>query len=193
MSEIRLIVGLGNPGPEYQNTRHNAGIWLLDELASTYQAKWQNEGKFFGDIARNTANNPDILLLKPMTYMNLSGKSVAALMGFYKISRQELLVVHDELDLPPGVARFKNGGGHGGHNGLKNIIAQSGGSDFWRLRLGIGHPGDRNEVIGFVLKKPPIVELANIEEAIHAAINVMPEFIIGQTEKAINRLHTANK
>lgn len=190
MSTIRLIVGLGNPGPEYQHTRHNAGFWLVDELAWQWKASWRNEGKFFGTIARAETGGQEVWLLKPMTYMNLSGKAVSALARFYKIDRQEILVIHDELDLPPGTAKLKQGGGHGGHNGLKDITAQMGGNDFWRLRIGIGHPGDRNAVIGYVLNKPRQEELTEIENAMHRAEQVIPQVVAGQMEKAMHTLHT---
>ena len=190
MSAIRLIVGLGNPGPEYQHTRHNAGFWLADELAYQWRANWRNEGKFFGTVARADVDGHEVWLLKPMTYMNLSGKAVGALARFYKIERQEILVIHDELDLPPGTAKLKQGGGHGGHNGLKDIVAQMGGNDFWRLRLGIGHPGDRNEVVGYVLNKPRQEEYNQIEDAMRRAEQVIPQVLAGQMEKAMHTLHT---
>ena len=190
MSAIRLIVGLGNPGPEYQHTRHNAGFWLADELAYQWRANWRNEGKFFGAVARADVDGHEVWLLKPMTDMNLSGKAVGALARFYKIERQEILVIHDELDLPPGTAKLKQGGGHGGHNGLKDIVAQMGGNDFWRLRLGIGHPGDRNAVVGYVLNKPRQEEYNQIEDAMRRAEQVMPQVLAGQMEKAMHTLHT---
>ncbi|WP_024304097.1 aminoacyl-tRNA hydrolase [Pseudogulbenkiania sp. MAI-1] len=194
MSGIRLIVGLGNPGPEYEKTRHNAGFWLVDELAWQHKATLKGEGKFFGEVAR--APQPggnDLWLLKPMTFMNLSGQAVAALARFYKIAPEEILVVHDELDLAPGTARFKQGGGHGGHNGLKDIIARLGTPNFWRLRLGIGHPGDRSEVVGFVLKKPRSEEQGAIEDAMAAALRVLPQAIAGDMPAAMKTLHTAAK
>ncbi|TCW31639.1 aminoacyl-tRNA hydrolase [Gulbenkiania mobilis] len=193
MSGMRLIVGLGNPGPDYEKTRHNAGFWLVDELAWTWKASLRPETKFSGEAGRASVNGQDIWLLKPMTYMNLSGQAVAALARFYKIAPEEILVVHDELDLPPGVARFKQGGGHGGHNGLKDIIARLGTPNFWRLRLGIGHPGDRNEVVNFVLKKPRAEEMQAIEDAIRAAQSVFPAVLAGDMAGAMKTLHTAAK
>ena len=193
MSGMRLIVGLGNPGPDYEKTRHNAGFWLVDELAWTWKASLRPETKFSGETGRASVNGQDIWLLKPMTYMNLSGQAVAALARFYKIAPEEILVVHDELDLPPGVARFKQGGGHGGHNGLKDIIARLGTPNFWRLRLGIGHPGDRNEVVNFVLKKPRAEEMQAIEDAIRAAQSVFPAVLAGDMAGAMKTLHTAAK
>ncbi|AXT48182.1 MULTISPECIES: aminoacyl-tRNA hydrolase [Chromobacterium] len=193
MSGIRLIVGLGNPGPEYDRTRHNAGFWLLDELCWRYKGSWRTDGKFHGDIARVDIEGQDVWLLKPMTYMNLSGQAVLALAHFYKILPDQILVVHDELDLPPGAARFKQGGGHGGHNGLKDIAARLGSPAFWRLRLGIGHPGDRNEVANFVLKKPRAEEQQGLDEAIEQALRQLPAAIGGKMAAAMKELHTAAK
>ncbi|WP_197077171.1 MULTISPECIES: aminoacyl-tRNA hydrolase [Aquitalea] len=193
MSSIRMIVGLGNPGPEYERTRHNAGFWLLDELCWKYKGNWRTEGKFHGDIARVAIEGQDIWLLKPMTFMNLSGQAVLALAHFYKILPDEILVVHDELDLPPGTARLKQGGGHGGHNGLKDIAARLGSPAFWRLRLGIGHPGDRNEVANFVLKKPRAEEQSAIDDAVLKAQTYLPLAIAGNMAMAMKELHTAAK
>lgn len=193
MSGIRLIVGLGNPGAEYDRTRHNAGFWLVDELCWRYKGNWRTEGKFQGDIARVDIEGQDVWLLKPMTYMNLSGQAVLALAHFYKILPDQILVVHDELDLPPGAARFKQGGGHGGHNGLKDIAARLSSPAFWRLRLGIGHPGDRNEVANFVLKKPRAEEQQALDEAIEQALRQLPAAIGGKMAAAMKELHTAAK
>ncbi|BEV73281.1 MULTISPECIES: aminoacyl-tRNA hydrolase [unclassified Paludibacterium] len=194
MTAIKLVVGLGNPGPEYQRTRHNAGFWLLDELAWDYKQTFRAESKFFGEAARaSLPGGGDLWLLKPATFMNLSGQAVVALARFYKILPNEILVVHDELDLPPGSARFKQGGGHGGHNGLRDIIAKLGTQDFWRLRLGIGHPGDRNEVVNFVLKKPRAEEQTAIDEAIVASLRVLPQALAGDMAGAMKTLHTAAK
>ena len=193
MSAIRLVVGLGNPGPEYEKTRHNAGFWLVDELAWQHKAPLRGEGKYFGEVSRAALAGGDLWLLKPMTYMNLSGQAVSALARFYKITPQEILVVHDELDLPPGAARLKQGGGHGGHNGLKDIIAKLGSPDFWRLRIGIGHPGDRNEVASFVLKKARAEEQQAIDEAIAKSLQVLPEVLAGNIAPAMKTLHTAAK
>jgi PTH1 family peptidyl-tRNA hydrolase len=191
MSAIRLIVGLGNPGPEYERTRHNAGFWLVDELAWQLKASLKPESKFFGEVAR--AQHPaggELWLLKPATFMNLSGQAVGALARFYKIAPEEVLVVHDELDLEPGVARFKQGGGHGGHNGLKDIIAKLGTPNFWRLRLGIGHPGDRSEVVNFVLKKARSEEQALIDEAMARSLRELPAALAGDFPAAMKALHT---
>jgi PTH1 family peptidyl-tRNA hydrolase len=169
MSEIKLIVGLGNPGREYEGTRHNAGFWWVDEFAHANQITFKAESKFHGLAARSAVQGREIFLLKPQTFMNVSGRAVGALAQFYKIEPAQILVVHDELDLPPGSAKLKLGGGHGGHNGLKDIIAHLGTRDFWRLRIGIGHPGDRAEVANFVLNAPRREEEELIRQAMQRA------------------------
>ena len=191
MNTIRLIVGLGNPGREYETTRHNAGFWWVDELARLQKLSFKNETKFHGLAARGQLQGHEMLLLKPQTFMNVSGRSVGALAQFYKIAPSEILVVHDDLDLPPGVARLKLGGGHGGHNGLKDIIAHLGTRDFWRLRLGIGHPGDRAEVVNFVLNDPRKEERALIEQAVQRALEISDLIITGKQEAAMLKLHSA--
>lgn len=191
MSAIRLIVGLGNPGREYETTRHNAGYWWVDELARLQNLSFKSEAKYHGLTARGQLHGHEMLLLKPQTFMNVSGRAVGALAQFYKIAPAEILVVHDELDLPPGVARLKMGGGHGGHNGLKDIIAHLGSKDFWRLRLGIGHPGDRADVAGYVLNDPRREEHELIDEAIQRALHVAPLIVEGKPEAAMLRLHSA--
>ena len=191
MSAIRLIVGLGNPGREYETTRHNAGYWWLDELARLQNLSFKSESKFHGLAARGQLHGHEMLLLKPQTFMNVSGRAVGALAQFYKIAPAEMLVVHDELDLPPGVARLKMGGGHGGHNGLKDIIAHLGSKDFWRLRLGIGHPGDRADVAGYVLNDPRREERDLIDAAMQRALDVAHLIIEGKTEAAMLKLHSS--
>jgi len=191
MSAIRLIVGLGNPGREFESTRHNAGYWWVDELARLQNLSFKSESKFHGLAARGQLHGHEMLLLKPQTFMNVSGRAVGALAQFYKIAPAEMLVVHDELDLSPGVARLKLGGGHGGHNGLKDIIAHLGSKDFWRLRLGIGHPGDRTDVAGYVLNDPRREERELIDEAMQEAQNVAHLVIEGKTEAAMLKLHSA--
>ena len=186
---IKLIVGLGNPGPEYEDTRHNAGFWLLDQLAQQWHSHWQDDRKFFGHLIRSTRPSGEIRLLKPQTYMNLSGQSVQAVASFYKIQPQEILVIHDELDLEPGRIKFKLGGGNGGHNGLKDIQARLGSPDFYRLRLGIGHPGDRNLVTSFVLGKPPAAERELIERAVAKSLAAMPLILEGSRDEAVRFLH----
>lgn len=187
---IKLIVGLGNPTAEYEHTRHNAGFWFIDELAWQWKAQLKSEKKFHGDIARVAQPQGDVWLLKPDTYMNLSGKAVAALAQFYKIQPEEILVVHDELDIPCGQIRYKLGGGNGGHNGLKDIQAKLGTPNFYRLRLGIGHPGDRNLVVGFVLSKPPVSERQLIDNAIAKSLQAMPDIMAGDLEKTVRHLHS---
>jgi PTH1 family peptidyl-tRNA hydrolase len=191
MSPIRLIVGLGNPGREYESTRHNAGFWWVDELARAQQLSFRNEAKFHGLMARGRLHGQEVFLLKPQTFMNVSGRAVGALAQFHKIEPAEILVVHDELDLQPGVARLKLGGGHGGHNGLKDIIAHLGSKDFWRLRIGIGHPGERAEVVNFVLNDPRREERELIEEAMLQAQNIAHLIIEGKIEAAMLKLHSA--
>lgn len=191
MTAIRLIVGLGNPGREYETTRHNVGFVWVDELAREQKLGFRSESKFHGLTARGQLHGHEVLLLKPQTFMNVSGRSVGALVQFYKIEPAEMLVVHDELDLPPGVARLKMGGGHGGHNGLKDIIAHLDSRDFWRLRIGIGHPGDRAEVANYVLNDPRREERELIDEAMHKAQGIAHLVIEGKTEAAMLKLHSA--
>ncbi|MCK9201555.1 MAG: aminoacyl-tRNA hydrolase [Gallionella sp.] len=191
MSSIRLIVGLGNPGREYENTRHNAGFWWLDEFARMHNLSFRSEAKFHGLAVRGQLHGHEVFLLKPQTFMNVSGRAVGALAQFYKIAPAEILVVHDELDLPPGSAKLKLGGGHGGHNGLKDIIAHLGTKDFWRLRLGIGHPGERSEVVNFVLNDPRREERGLIDEAMQRALDVAEMVVEGKAEAAMLKLHSA--
>ncbi len=190
---IRLVAGLGNPGREYSRTRHNAGFWFADELAATLGASFAAESKFAGDVAKAG----DIRIVKPTTFMNLSGRSVAALARFFAIAPDAILVVHDELDLKPGEAKMKFGGGHAGHNGLRDIQAQLGSSDFWRLRLGIGHPRDselsQQEVVDYVLKPPRAEEAPAIDDAIRRALAAWPALAAGDMERATMTLHTRDK
>ncbi|GAB4125489.1 MAG: aminoacyl-tRNA hydrolase [Sideroxydans sp.] len=191
MSEfIKLIVGLGNPGKEYEATRHNAGFWWVDELARMQNANFRAEGKFHGLVAKTNLHGHEVHLLKPQTFMNASGRAVAALAQFYRIVPAQILVVHDELDLPPGSAKLKLGGGHGGHNGLKDIIAHLGTKDFWRLRIGIGHPGDRAEVVNYVLNHARKQEQDAINAALQRAQEVAPLIIEGKLEAAMLKLHS---
>ncbi|CST28333.1 peptidyl-tRNA hydrolase [Shigella sonnei] len=187
---IKLIVGLANPGAEYAATRHNAGAWFVDLLAERLRAPLREEAKFFVYPPGVTLGGEDVRLLVPTTFMNLSGKAVAAMASFFRINPDEILVAHDELDLPPGVAKFKLGGGHGGHNGLKDIISKLGNNpNFHRLRIGIGHPGDKNKVVGFVLGKPPVSEQKLIDEAIDEAARCTEMWFTDGLTKATNRLH----
>ena len=187
---IKLIVGLGNIGTEYEHTRHNAGFWFADELAAQWKTAFRPEKKFHGEAARAARAEGDTWLLKPATYMNLSGDAVAALARFYKIRPDEILVVHDELDIPCGQIRCKLGGGNGGHNGLKDIQAKLGTADFYRLRLGIGHPGDRNLVVGYVLNKPSAAERELIDQSIAKSLKAMPDIMAGRQEEAVRFLHS---
>ena len=192
---IRLIVGLGNPGPEYELTRHNAGFWLVDKLANSLPGcRLQRESRFQANLAKGSLGGQELYLLEPLTFMNRSGQSVGALARFYKINPDEVLVVHDELDLAPGIARLKKGGSSGGHNGLKDIPSALGTQDYWRLRIGIGHPrtlGLRQEVADFVLHRPRKDEQGLIEEAIDKSLRVLPLAIEGKFEQATMQLHTA--
>jgi len=183
------MVGLGNPGPEYEATNHNAGFWWIDAVAREWKASLVPERSYFGLVAR--VNRPDgpVWLLEPQTYMNLSGKSVAALARFFKIAPEEILVAHDELDLMPGQAKFKRGGGHAGHNGLRDIHAQLGTADYWRLRLGIGHPGVKAEVIDYVLRKPKPEARDAIEETIAKTMTVLDLIAAGEMERATMKLN----
>jgi peptidyl-tRNA hydrolase, PTH1 family len=190
MSEIRLIVGLGNPGREYEATRHNAGFWWVDEFARVNSFGFRAENKFHGLFARSQVHGREIFLLKPQTFMNVSGRSVGAVAQFYKIEPANILVVHDELDLPPGSAKLKLGGGHGGHNGLKDIIAHLGTQDFWRLRIGIGHPGERTEVSNYVLHPARKEEQILMGEAMQRAQDVAPLIVQGKLEAAMLKLHS---
>ena len=189
-NKIKMMVGLGNPGSEYEQTRHNAGFWFIDELAWQYKATLKEEKKFFGLVARISISGSDLWLLKPSTFMNRSGQAVAALAQFYKIKPEEILVVHDELDIPCGRIKFKLGGGNGGHNGLKDIQARLGTPDFYRLRLGIDHPGDRNLVVGYVLNKPSPEHRQQIDEAINKSLKAVPMLLAGEWEEAVRFLHS---
>ncbi len=186
---IRLIVGLGNPGPEYEATRHNAGFWFLGAVARELRATLSPERNYHGLLARVNRTEGPIWLLEPMTFMNLSGKSVAALARFFKIAPGEILVAHDELDLLPGQLKMKLGGSHAGHNGLKDIQAQLGSGEFWRLRLGIGHPGVRSEVVDYVLRKPPAEQRENIDASIDRALSALDLILDGDMERAMMKIH----
>jgi PTH1 family peptidyl-tRNA hydrolase len=192
---IRLIVGLGNPGPEYEQTRHNAGFWLVDQLANSLPGcRLQRETRFNAFVAKTNIAGNDVWLMEPQTFMNRSGQSVGGIARFFKILPDEILVVHDELDLPPGVAKLKKGGSSGGHNGLKDITAALGTQDYWRLRLGIGHPramGIQQPVADFVLHRPRKEEQNLIEEAIDKSVRIIPLACEGKLDIATMQLHTA--
>ena len=187
---IKLIAGLGNPGRDYAATRHNAGFWFVERLAESCKLALKAESKFFGRIARARSAGGDMWLVEPQTFMNRSGQSVGALANFYKISADEILVVHDELDLPPGSAKIKFGGGVAGHNGLKDIAASLGTHDFWRLRIGIGHPGDKDLVVDYVLEKARREEQDLMDDAIARSLATFPEIAAGNLEAAMMLLHT---
>ncbi|WP_416188898.1 aminoacyl-tRNA hydrolase [Neisseria sp. CCUG17229] len=187
---IKMIVGLGNPGKEYEATRHNVGFWLLDELAWQWKATFKDEKKFFGEVARVSRPEGDVWLIKPMTFMNRSGQAVAALAQFYKIKPEEILVVHDELDIECGRIKFKLGGGNGGHNGLKDIQARLGTPNFYRLRLGIDHPGDKALVSAYVLNKPSAEHRQLIEDSVNKSIKGIPLLTAGEFEEVQRFLHS---
>jgi len=188
---IRLFVGLGNPGPEYESTRHNAGFWWLDEVARSLKTSLVMDRAYHGLVGRSNVNGQTVWLLKPQTFMNLCGKSVAALARFYKIEPHEILVAHDELDIVPGEAKLKLAGSHAGHNGLRDIHAQLGTDDYWRLRLGVGHPGVKAEVIDWVLKKPSPDHRIAIDQSIARALTALPQLLAGEMDKATLLIHTS--
>ena len=187
---IKLFVGLGNPGPEYEATRHNAGFWWIDALARELKLTLVPERAYHGLMARTSIAGHSVWLLQPQTFMNLSGKSVAALARFFKIQPHEILVAHDELDFAPGQVKLKRGGSHGGHNGLRDIHAQLGSPDYWRLRIGIGHPGAKAEVVHWVLKKPAPDQRVLIEDSIAHALQAKDALLAGDMEKATLQIHT---
>jgi PTH1 family peptidyl-tRNA hydrolase len=191
-NDLKIIVGLGNPGPEHLMTRHNAGFWLVDALAAKHGARFRSHAKFHGEYCRIQMGGDDITLLKPMTYMNRSGIAIRALADYLKVTSQQIMVVHDELDLPVGESRFKFGGGHGGHNGLRDTITHIG-ADFWRLRLGIGHPGSKAEVIDYVLRRAPKEEEEKILAAVASCVEALEIFIDKGSERAMNWLHGSRK
>lgn len=187
---IRLIVGLGNVGAQYEKTRHNAGFWFVDEISASFNAPFKTEAKFHGAVASFSLQGQDVRLLKPSTLMNCSGRSVSALAKFYKIPLASILIAHDELDLDAGISRLKFGGGHGGHNGLRDIIPACGGKDFWRLRVGIGHPGHKSQVSNYVLHAPSKVDKQAIDNSLFDASRVLDSILAGDMEAAMRSLHT---
>jgi len=192
---IRLVVGLGNPGKEYERTRHNAGFWLLERFAQQAGVALRKDGKYQALVGRVGAAgaNAGAWLVLPQSFMNASGRAVQMLAGFFKIQPAEILVVHDELDFEPGTAKMKQGGGIAGHNGLKDISQRLGSHDYWRLRLGIGHPGDRNVVADYVLNKPSAEDRAEIDEAIGRSIEILPLCLAGDMQGAMQKLHSVEK
>src|SRR5688572_25934611 len=191
MDQIRLIVGLGNPGEKYERTRHNAGYWWVDAIAASKKAAWKRETRFSGWTTRVEDGGREFLLLKPSTYMNESGRSVSAVMRFFKIEAGEMLVVHDELDLAPGVVKMKRGGGTGGHNGLTDVADALDSKDFWRLRIGIGHPGDKDLVADYVLDRARRAEQDAIDPAFERSLELLPRLSAGSIQAAIAWLHTS--
>jgi PTH1 family peptidyl-tRNA hydrolase len=187
---LAIIAGLGNPGPEHRLTRHNAGFWFVDALARAQGVQFRSHSRYQGEVCRVALDGREVMLLKPQTYMNRSGLSIRALLDYVKAPVSELLVVHDELDLPPGTARFKQGGGHGGHNGLRDTITHCG-PEFWRLRLGIGHPGDRSQVIDYVLQRAAPADEQAVAQSIDTALQALLVFVRDGAEKAMHALHTA--
>lgn len=188
--DIHAIAGLGNPGAQYSETRHNAGFWFIEEVARKYSATFHPENKFHGEVAKISLEGKDIWLLKPATFMNRSGLAVKSLLSFYRISADQLLVAHDEIDLPPGTAKLKTGGGHGGHNGLRDIINQLGSNDFHRLRIGVGHPGSKDQVVDYVLHNASRDDRVLIDRDIDDAVSIMPELASGAFEQAMQKLHS---
>lgn len=190
-NSISMIAGLGNPGSDYRGTRHNAGADFVEALARQHGATLQAESRFFGLTARIQCAGHDLRLLIPTTFMNRSGQAVAAMASFYKVAPEAILVAHDELDIPPGTARFKRGGGHGGHNGLRDIVSCLGNNNsFARLRVGIGHPGHASRVTGYVLSKPTAVEREKMDASIEAAIDALPFLLAGEDTRAMTQLHS---
>ena len=189
---IKIIVGLGNPGSEYARTRHNAGFWLVDELARRHGGTFRFEGKHQAELARVRIGGDEIWLMKPMTFMNRSGGPVSSVLGFYKIPPAQMLVAHDEIDLPSGTVRLKEGGGHGGHNGMRDVIAAQG-DGFWRLRIGVSHPGAKNEVVDFVLTRAGAEEQRLIDETIVAGADAIEEMLRSGAQIAMNKLHSRGK
>lgn len=183
-------MGLGNPGPRYESTRHNAGFWFVDALAAHNQGVFKPAKRFHAELCELQFEGQALRLLKPGTYMNLSGNAVAALINFYRLPVDEMLVVYDEIDLPPGTVRLKRGGGHAGHNGLRDIIAKLGERNFARLRLGVGHPGSSEEVVSYVLRRAPAEEQKQIDDAIEAVLENFPQIIAGEFALAMNSLHS---
>jgi peptidyl-tRNA hydrolase, PTH1 family len=188
--DLKVIVGLGNPGSKYTETRHNAGFWFVDEAARHYSGRFGVEKKFHGEAAKITVDGSDIWLLKPDTFMNRSGLAVKSLLSFYRFTAEQLLVAHDEIDLPPGTAKLKTGGGHGGHNGLRDIINQLGTKDFHRLRIGVGHPGSKDQVVDYVLHNASRDDRILIDRDIDDAVSILPDLAAGAFERAMQTLHS---
>lgn len=186
---LRLLVGLGNPGSKYADTRHNAGYWFADAVAARFSASFRANSRFFGELAELSAGGQRLRILKPTTYMNESGRSVAAVVRFFGLPLEEVIIAHDEIDLPPGVVRLKRGGGHGGHNGLRDVIPALGSAEFARLRIGVGHPGHKDEVVGYVLNRARSEERTLIDRSIDEVLEVFDLIVAGDFQRAMNVLH----
>lgn len=193
MESFALLVGLGNPGARYAQTRHNAGFWFAEAAARRLNLHFRTEKRFQGRVAEGDWRGDRLRILEPETYMNHSGRSVAALVGFFKVPLERILVAHDEVDLPPGIVRLKTGGGHGGHNGLRDVIGHVGSREFTRLRIGVGHPGLADDVVDYVLNRPGKAEQADIDAAIDATCDLLPEILDGDLARAMQTLHTRPK
>jgi PTH1 family peptidyl-tRNA hydrolase len=192
MARLFVIAGLGNPGPKYAQTRHNAGFWFLDEIARLAGARFRSQNRLNADVSKLILHGRDCILVKPLTFMNNSGRAVRAIIDYYKVSADQLLVAYDELDLPPGAVRIKKGGGHGGHNGLRDVFRHIQDHDFLRLRIGIGHPGMKDAVTPYVLSRADANDEKAIFESIDRALAVMPDLLAGELAKATKDLHTVN-
>ena len=186
---VRLLIGLGNPGSKYASTRHNAGFWFADAVVARHDGQFRKNARFFGDTAEVTIGAFSLRVLKPTTYMNESGRAVAAAVRFFRIPLENVLIAHDEIDLPPGAIRLKRGGGHGGHNGLRDIVPALGSADFSRLRIGVGHPGDKDSVTGYVLNRAPAAEQSRIDESIGRALDLIEPIVAGDMSRVMNELH----
>ena len=189
-TRLKLIAGLGNPGPDYSATRHNVGFWFVDRVAEQYQSQFTPDKKFFGELTRLSAPGINCRLFKPSTFMNASGRALQAITGYYNIDCADILIVHDEVDLDVGTIRLKKGGGHGGHNGLRDISEKLGGADYLRLRIGVSHPGDKTGVTAHVLSRPGSEDAGLINAAIQRGMEVLPLLFAGELDKAMTRLHT---
>jgi len=189
-ADIRMIVGLGNPGADYVDTRHNAGFWMIDLLAADRGASFRLDKRYNAELGKLRIDGHDVHLQKPLAFMNRSGQAVAGLARYFKLEPPQILVMHDELDLPPGTNRIKHDGGHGGHNGLRDVIAHLGSREFFRVRIGIGHPGDSRAVTNYVLHKPSVADREAIETANRDTLAVMPLLLEGRVDKAMQALHT---
>ena len=192
-ASYQLLVGLGNPGARYEATRHNAGVWLLERVARRYGAGFKSSPRCLGSIADADVEGTRVRLFRPDTFMNHSGRAVAAVAGFYRVPVERILVAHDEIDLPAGTVRLKRGGGHGGHNGLRDVVPQLAGAGFSRIRIGVGHPGSKDRVIGYVLERPPPAERSEIDDAIGRVVDDIARIATGDLEGAMNTLHRRDR